>query len=324
MKTENSPIITVICTSYNHEKYIQQCLEGFVMQQTDFAFEIIVHDDASTDNTQKIIKKFAENYPHLFFNIYQTQNHFSKKEINIWSDIMIPKARGKYIAICEGDDYWTDPFKLQKQVDFLEANPDYGLVHSNFNFLYDNHNKLVKNRSVRDDSNFTFKSLLSGKFTIGTLTVCFVKKYYHNYIAETTPMSENWKMGDLPLWLYISNFYKTHYINEVMGVYRVLEESASQTSDVNKRYDFEDNIFLINIFFGAKYLSNDKFINDYLKCLCLYKKIIVNRQYCGQWRDFFRFFITFHAANRNIRLFALSFKQLFHKVGINVKTFILC
>jgi glycosyltransferase involved in cell wall biosynthesis len=122
------PLVSIICTSYNHEKFIGECLQGFIMQETNFAFEIIVHDDASTDNTQKIIKEFESKYPDLFINIYQTENQFSKKEVNIWSDIMFPKVRGKYIAICEGDDYWIDENKLQKQVDFLENNIEFNFV----------------------------------------------------------------------------------------------------------------------------------------------------------------------------------------------------
>lgn len=125
MKQDNKPLVSIICTSFNHEKYIKECLDGFIIQQTNFLFEIIVHDDASTDATQQILQEYESIYPSLFNNIYQTENQFSNKEINIWYDIMLPKARGKYIAICEGDDYWSDPMKLQKQVNFLEANSDY-------------------------------------------------------------------------------------------------------------------------------------------------------------------------------------------------------
>lgn len=138
MNEENNPLLTIICTAYNHEKYIQECLEGLVIQQTNFAFEIIVHDDASTDKTQQIIDIYAKKYPKLFFNIYQTENQFSKADINIWYDIMLPQARGKYIAICEGDDYWTDPLKLQKQVDFLENNKEYVFCTHRYKVFYEN------------------------------------------------------------------------------------------------------------------------------------------------------------------------------------------
>ena len=130
MKNNSLPLVSILCDTFNHEKYISQALDGFIMQQTSFPFEIIVHDDASTDNTAQIIREYELKYPDLFVPIYQTENQFSKPEVNIWTDITFPKARGKYIALCEGDDYWTDPLKLQKQVDFLEENPEYGMVHT--------------------------------------------------------------------------------------------------------------------------------------------------------------------------------------------------
>jgi len=138
MYQEHLPLVTIICTSYNHENYIKKCLDGFIMQQTSFSFEIIVHDDASTDSTQQIVKEYEKKYPHLFNNIYQTENQFSKREVNIWSDIIFPKSKGKYIALCEGDDYWTDPYKLQKQVDFLVQNEDYALTLHHRERLFNN------------------------------------------------------------------------------------------------------------------------------------------------------------------------------------------
>jgi len=121
--SNNYPLVTIICITYNHESFISQALDSFIMQKTTFPFEIIVHDDASTDNTQLIVREYETKHPSLFNNIYQIENQFSKNELNIWFDITFPVAKGKYIALCEGDDYWTDILKLQKQVDFLEENP---------------------------------------------------------------------------------------------------------------------------------------------------------------------------------------------------------
>lgn len=126
-KEEVEPLVSVVCTAYNQEKYIRQCLDGFVMQETDFPIEIIVHDDASTDGTVAIIKEYEERYPGLFNNIYREENWYSQGK-NIWEYLFTKVARGKYIALCEGDDYWIDPYKLQKQVDFLEGHPEYYVV----------------------------------------------------------------------------------------------------------------------------------------------------------------------------------------------------
>ena len=115
--------LSIICITYNHERFIRDCLDGFVMQKTNFPFEILVNDDASTDKTADIIREYEAKYPHLFRCVYQMQN--AKK--NPWRDVLFPMIRGKYVALCEGDDYWTDPLKLQKQVDFLEAYPDFSV-----------------------------------------------------------------------------------------------------------------------------------------------------------------------------------------------------
>src|SRR5690606_29817302 len=120
---KESPIVSIICYAYNHEKYIKDALNGFVMQKTEFPFEIIIHDDASSDKTADIIREFEREYPHILKPIYQTINQYSIEKGKV-TRICYEAAKGKYIALCEGDDYWTDPLKLQKQVDFMESNPE--------------------------------------------------------------------------------------------------------------------------------------------------------------------------------------------------------
>ena len=115
--------VSVLCPVYNHSKYLRKCLEGFVRQKTSFPFEVIVHDDASTDDSATIIREYAEKYPHIICPIYQKENQHSKK-ISYFRNFLYPAVRGKYFAICEGDDYWSDDTKLQKQFDALEAHPE--------------------------------------------------------------------------------------------------------------------------------------------------------------------------------------------------------
>lgn len=119
--------VSICCVTYNHEKYLRQCLEGFVNQKVNFEYEILVHEDASTDKTAQVLREYERKYPHLFRCVYQTENQFNIR--NSLTEILFPMAKGKFIALCEGDDYWVDEYKLQKQVDFLEANPDYA-IHS--------------------------------------------------------------------------------------------------------------------------------------------------------------------------------------------------
>ena len=115
--------VSVVCNAYNHEKYIRSALDGFVMQKTTFPFEVLVHDDASTDRTAEIIREYEIKYPDIIKPIYSTENQYSKNDGSL-SRIQYGRVQGKYIALCEGDDYWTDPLKLQKQYDLLESHPE--------------------------------------------------------------------------------------------------------------------------------------------------------------------------------------------------------
>lgn len=118
-------LVSILCLTYNHEAYIRRALESFVMQKTDFPFEVIVHDDASTDGTAAIIREFEQRYPDIIRPVYQNENQYSKPDTPIIQTFMLPLAKGRYFAFCEGDDAFTDPLKLQRQADFMEQNPDY-------------------------------------------------------------------------------------------------------------------------------------------------------------------------------------------------------
>ena len=115
--------VSIICNAFNHEKYIRQTLEGFIKQNTSFKFEVLIHDDASTDNTAEIIREFEREYPEIIKPIYQIENQYSKG-IKITTQIQYPRAKGEYIAICEGDDYWCDYNKLQRQYDVMNNHPE--------------------------------------------------------------------------------------------------------------------------------------------------------------------------------------------------------
>ena len=131
---ENTPLVSICTITYNHAPYIRQCLDGILKQKTLFSFEILIHDDASTDDTANIIREYEARYPNVIQPIYQTENQYSKG-ISFISKFNFERARGKYIAMCEGDDYWTDPLKLQKQVDFLENHPDYSICGGRYHLL---------------------------------------------------------------------------------------------------------------------------------------------------------------------------------------------
>lgn len=121
--TDKFPIVSITCIAYNHEAYIRDALDSFLIQKTDFPFEVIVHDDASTDSTADIIREYHNKYPDIIRPVFQLENQYSQGK-NISKEFIYPLIRGEYTAICEGDDYWTDPLKLQKQYDFMQNHPE--------------------------------------------------------------------------------------------------------------------------------------------------------------------------------------------------------
>ena len=305
------PLVSISCITYNHEKYIRDAIEGFLMQKTTFPIEILIHDDASTDNTATIIREYEVKYPQLIKPIYQTENQYSKKDGTI-GRIQRGRARGKYYAICEGDDYWTDPLKLQKQVDFLEKNEEYGIVHTNFSTS--DGKRISFNYYPRNDQ--YLNSFLSGNISIGTLTVLYrrnlydtLPKYYHD---------KNFKMGDLPLWIEFAKNSKIKYIPDSTAMYRVLENSASHSSDIDKEIDFRKSSLKVKLFYIEKFrlfeLKKQALMSFYSGIIKLsYEKH--NRQYsekyfkklCKIGRPSFRTIVFFYGSKYKIIRHFISF-----------------
>lgn len=146
-KNEQPIMVTIRCLVYNHEPYLRQCLDGFVMQKTNFPFEAIVHDDASTDRSAEIIREYAEKYPNIIKPIFETENLYSRHDGTLRRTVDT-YIKGKYVALCEGDDYWIDSYKLQKQVDYLESHPDcvYSCHRYYFYNEYTNEKYLMPNK----------------------------------------------------------------------------------------------------------------------------------------------------------------------------------
>ena len=217
------PLLSVCTITYNHAPYIRDCIEGVLMQKTDFAIEHLIHDDASTDGTEEIIREYEAKYPDIIKPLYEKENQWVKgrRGSRVFN---YPRARGKYIAICEGDDYWTDPYKLQKQVDFLEANPEYGLVSTDILHIVDeNRNILPDNSMLKAQRSLykqdpTFFDLMGVNF-INTLTVC----------ARTDLMKETsyrvdrenlWFVYDYWFWMQIAIKSKIRVLKDKTACYR--------------------------------------------------------------------------------------------------------
>lgn len=131
---DNEIKVSVCVVTYNHAPYIRECLDNILMQETNFLFEVLVNDDCSTDGTTEIIREYENKNPDIIKPIYHDENMYNR-HIGYYPNILFPMARGKYIACCDGDDYWTDNKKLQKQFDIMEQNPQYSLCHHRYSIL---------------------------------------------------------------------------------------------------------------------------------------------------------------------------------------------
>lgn len=250
----NNPLVSIFMITYNHGRFIEQALKGAINQKTDFPYRLVIGEDCSSDNTREIVKRYAQQYPHKIHallhprNLGQTAN---AREV-------FKACTGKYIAFLEGDDYWTDPLKLQKQVDFLEANPDFGLVHTDLDQLdmrsgdiqtyFNNHSKnpIPQGKIFNDILNpYTY--------IIKTVTAMLRREVlFKHYDFDLAP-SRNWMLADLAMWLEISWHSKIGYIPDSTAVYRVLPESASQTGAPAKQLAYHRSVYEIRFYFWEKY-----------------------------------------------------------------------
>lgn len=248
------PKVSVVTITYGHEKYIIETLQGVLMQQFDGPVEFIIANDNSPDETDEVVKNyFRENSIPANFEIKYTKHEINKGIVPnfVW---VFEQTNGKYIAFCEGDDYWTDPLKLQKQVDFLEAHEDYGMVHTQTNYttVTTGEEKLsATNRSKNSFQDLVYKNC------IATLTTCMRSDLAMHYMAEVKPIEKNWVAGDLPMWLWFSLHSKIHHIADVTTMYRVIPGSASNTNSSSKYLDFVKSRRSIKEYFIKNYAANN-------------------------------------------------------------------
>lgn len=268
LKSEEQILVTICCTAFNQEKFIRQCLEGFVMQKTTFRFEAIVHDDASTDNTATIIKEYAAKYPHIIKPIFETENQYSKHNGSL-RRIMRANMRGKYIANCEADDYWIDPYKLQKQIDILESDPQVTMVYTSFKTVDSECNPMLrptyeKYKKISSSGYILNKLLSSGNF-IMTLTTCIRKEVYESDIMKNSNIGL-----DYLLFLTAASMGKVVFIPEETGCYRYspTSEMNANLGYVQKSYIKSKKYFVENILnIGIEHYTSLKKVSLYITIL---------------------------------------------------------
>lgn len=221
----NQVMVSVCCLVYNHEKYLRQCLDGFIMQKTDFKFEVLIHDDASTDHSADIIREYERKYPDIIKPIYQTENQYSRG-VKISFKFQYPRVSGKYIAFCEGDDFWTDPLKLQTQFDELENNPDCSFCAHIVRSVSEAGEKLDE---THPKGSFAYKTsrdgmirlLLSDKpYQFQTSSYFFRSEVILEHLASLPKFITVASVGDAPLMMLASTKGNIIFIDKEMSCYR--------------------------------------------------------------------------------------------------------
>lgn len=235
--------VTINCTTYNHAKYIARCLDSMLMQRVNFNVLINVHDDASTDGTIDILKEYKKKYPHIINLLLEDENQYSKDK-SVIAKRYVENFKGKYLAVCEGDDYWSDPYKLQIQHDLMENNPDCNLcVHktkvvnllNGSEYFYPSFS--IKSGNISDKK---FIKIINKKYSFQTSSYFRRGKDYLEYSKNRPLFANLMPNGDEANLLYFGSLGKTIYIDKEMSVYNKYTESSWTNSSM--QYTREDKV----------------------------------------------------------------------------------
>lgn len=212
--SDSPPLVTICCITYNQEKYICQAIDGFLEQETTFPVEILIHDDASTDRTTDIIKEYAARYPSLFRLVLQSENQYSRRGFSFLADFY-SASKGGYVAFCEGDDYWISPVKLQRQLEFLEQNPEYVACFHRVKVLYDGcdlRNDNITQLPTEHESIMDLAGFGNYFHTPAAVVKNVLRQIPSSLLASP--------LADYPTWMYVAQFGKMKHLDDTMAVYR--------------------------------------------------------------------------------------------------------
>jgi len=280
------PLVCVECITFNHSAYVRETLDGFSKQETSFPFVCTIIDDASTDNEQDVINGYLSDFfdfsagglsyrretddyqfvfaqhkknVHCFFAVYllkYNHNSIGKNKLPYTEEWL---SKAKYLAFCEGDDYWIDPLKLQKQVDFLERNEDYGLVHTN---LYSNTDGKIT-KSFKKSKTRNYEEVLLNT-EIGTLTVLMRSSIFMDYLTEIKPSERGWfVIGDAPIWKYAAYRSKVILLEDITSMYRFHASSISHSGNFENKAKIVKTAHDIKCYYNKYYSPKERF--EYLQ-----------------------------------------------------------
>lgn len=255
----SEPLVSVKMLTYNHAPYIAQAIEGVLMQKTTFPFELVIGEDCSTDGTREIVFDYAKRYPDVIRVLTSEQNVGANENGTRVNAVL----RGKYIAWCEGDDYWHRDDKLQMQVDYLESHPDCGLVCSDYDVYnteimccIQNHGRLTGKTSIENPK---IEDILSGRVCVRTVTA-IAQMDLVKLVRESDPylhLEGRFKMGDLQLWAELAVQSKIHIIQKSLATYQLLEESATRSRDSVRKLSFWLSAAELHLYLCDKYKMPD-------------------------------------------------------------------
>ena len=304
-KTEIIPLVSITCVAYNHEQYIEKTLDSFLMQETTFPFEILIHEDVSTDRTKAIIETYEKKFPNIVKPLYQKENQYSKG-FNPMA-LLYPKVQGEFMAFCDGDDYWTDREKLQIQIEEMSKYPDIDMsCHYS--------SKLFHNVECDDFSKRSHTKLLTMKEAIlydGNLAPTS-SLVFRSRIIKNLP---NWiytaPFGDYPMQVFGSKNAGSLYIDRKMSVYRIGEIGSWTTGCNNTEQHFKRIGFIKKFLLSANEITNYEFEKYFLYIIQKNNfNYMKNLSFSHQKRE--------EIFNKNSETFSLKQKILWHLIYKNI------
>ena len=229
--------VSVVCTAFNHERYLAEALESFVCQKTDFPFEILVNDDASTDGTAAILRDYAARYPALIRPVFQEKNLYSQG-VNLYDAVLYPLARGEYIALCEGDDRWTDPQKLQLQADFLDSHPDYSAcVHNTVAHTIDGSAPDLVLFEEGMDRDVPFEQVIHGMSHAFHTSSIMARRDFLLHPPAFREAAFHHGFTDYAVGVWLTLKGKVRFLDRCMSVYNINSGAASWSSGTSREYE---------------------------------------------------------------------------------------
>jgi glycosyltransferase involved in cell wall biosynthesis len=256
--TSSPPLVSVVMITYNHHSCIRQAIEGVVGQKTAFPFELVIGEDCSTDGTREIVLECQRQYPHLVRVVTSERNVGARKN----SRRTVVACYGKYVAFCEGDDYWHAPDKLAKQVGFLEAHPDYGMVHSHAHFCDLTTGRFKPNafrcpRKLNDAD--AYLEILTRYREIVTASACVRRDLMEQVVRECPECTDpRFLMGDTQRWLELARRARVKCLHEPLVTKNSLAESATRSRDPARILRFTQNVRELYLHYLHKYECPEK------------------------------------------------------------------